>query len=104
MGSKYSVLFLDSVKSFIQKLPKEDQGKISASITVMESGDFKSIYVKTLRTPIKELIVKKYRLVFFFHKNTVYFIGAFVKKTTKTPKMEIENAERVFEKIVRNYK
>ena len=103
MNNKYTVLFFESVKKFVEELPNEDQGKINGAVLAIESGDFWSLHIKTLKTPIKELIIKKYRLVFFIHKNTVYFIGAFVKKTAKTPKIEIENAEKIFKKFMENY-
>lgn len=100
MENKYFVLFFDNVKNFVEGLPNEDQGKINGAVTAMESGDLKSLYIKTLRTPIKELIIKKYRFVFFVYKNVFYFVGAFVKKTAKTPKTEIENAERIFKSMI----
>ena len=104
MDNKYLALFLEDVRIFIDMLPNEDQGKINATTIAMESGDFESIYIKTLKTPIKELIIKKYRLIFFIHKNTIYFIRAFVKKSQKTPKKEMENAEKIYKIIMENYK
>lgn len=104
MGNKYFVLFLQNVKDFIETLPSEDQGKINATITSIELGSFESIYIKTVRTPIKELIIKKYRIIFFIHHTTIYFIGAFVKKTAKTPSKEIKNAEKIYKIIIENNK
>ncbi len=101
MESQYSVLFFDNVKNFIATLPNEDQGKINGIVTAIESGEFKSLYIKTLKTSIKELIIKKYRFVFFIHKNTFYFMRAFIKKTAKTPKIEIKNAEKLYKKILK---
>lgn len=101
MSNKYFALFLDNVRNFIDTLPDDDQGKINATVIAMESGDFESIYIKTLKTPIKELIIKKYRLVFFIHQNTIYFIGVFIKKSTKTPKKEIENAKKIYKMMMK---
>lgn len=97
---QYTVLFLDNVRNFIQALPNEAQGKIKGAVTAMEFGNFKSLYIKTLKTPIKELIVRKYRFIFFTHKTLVYFIRAFIKKTAKTPKQEIEYAEKTYKMII----
>ena len=97
---QYTVLYLDNVKNFIQALPNEDQGKIKGAITAIESGDFKSLYIKTIKTPIKELIVKKYRFIFFFHQTIAYFLKAFIKKTAKTPRKEIEYAEKTYKMII----
>lgn len=103
MKNKYFVLFFDNVKNFIETLPNEDQGKINGAVTAIESGDLRSLYTKTIKTPIKELIIKKYRFIFFIHDNTFYFVRAFIKKTAKTPKIEIENAGRIFKKLTRYY-
>lgn len=86
---------MDHVKQFVSELPNEDQGKIRGAIEAMEFGDFESLYIKTLKSPIKELIIKRYRLVFFPHKACLYFVGAFIKKTAKTPKHEIDKAEKM---------
>ena len=104
MSNIYFPLFLDDVKDFIKNLADADQGKINAIVRAMEMGDFKSVYIKTLKAPIKELIIKKYRFIFFINKNTIYFIRAFVKKTAKTPKNEIENAKKVYKIILENHK
>ncbi|MBI2631164.1 type II toxin-antitoxin system RelE/ParE family toxin [Candidatus Nomurabacteria bacterium] len=104
MKNIYFILFLDEVKEFTEKLSDADQGKINAAAMAMEAGDFESIYIKTLKAPIKELIIKKYRFIFFIHKNTIYFIRAFIKKTAKTPKNEINNAQKVCKIILANNK
>lgn len=104
MSNTYFALFLDEVKEFIEKLGYSDQGKINGIIAAMEAGNFESIYIKTIKTPIRELIVKKYRFIFFIHKNTIYFIGVFVKKTAKTPKFEIDNAQKIYRIILENNK
>ncbi len=104
MKNKYLALFLDEVKDFIGKLPDNDQGKISASVAAMETGNLEPLYIKTLKTPIKELIIKNYRFVFFIHDREIYFVGAFVKKTAKTPKKEIEKAQKVYKLILEDDK
>jgi phage-related protein len=96
----YLVQYLEEVKIFISSLPESEQAKIKADIDTSCSGDFKAIYIKTLKSPIKELIVKKYRIFFFIYKNNIYFIRAFIKKTAKTPKREIENAEKIYKAII----
>lgn len=65
----------------------------------MEQGAFHSVYIKTLRGPIKELIVKQYRMLFFTLGYTIYFVRVFRKKSKKTPRKEIEYAERIYKLI-----
>lgn len=100
---KYFALFFYNTESFIESLPEQERYKVRASILSLKLGDFVSVHIKTLKGPIKELIVKKYRIVFFLHKSALCFIGAFVKKTAKTPKREIENAERAYGNIINNF-
>jgi phage-related protein len=97
---KFKILFISAVKIFIDSLPEEDRAKINCATDAMELNNFDSLYIKTLKTPIKELIIKKYRFVFFINKNDIWFVGSFIKKTTKTPKNEIENAKRLYKEII----
>ena len=104
MNIKYNILFLESVKRFIDGLSFSDKAKIKANIDFLEKGEFDAIYIKTLRTPINVLIVKKYRLLFFIKNKNIYFIDGFVKKTNKTPKQKIENTINLYKQINQNEK
>lgn len=92
---KFEVEFFGEAPRFIEQLPETDKAKILASAKIMET-DFDVVYTKLLRTPIRELVVKKYRVLFFIKKNTIYFVRGFIKKSQKTPVREIEKAERVY--------
>lgn len=98
--NRFKILFINEVRDFINTLSEEDRGKINCDTNAMEFGNFDSLYIKTLQTPIKELIIKKYRLIFFVYKNEIWFIGAFIKKTAKTPKSEIKKAKRLYKEII----
>jgi phage-related protein len=100
MSNQYKALFINKVKEFINNLSEEDRGKVNCDINAMELNVFDSLYIKTLKKPIKELIIKKYRLLFFIHKKEIWFVGVFIKKTTKTPKKEIENANKIYKEII----
>lgn len=96
----YTALFLDSVKDFITDLSETDSAKVAASITIIEKGDLHLVDTKMLKAPIRELKIKKYRFIFFIHKNLIYIIHAFIKKTAKTPQKEIGFAEKVYKMII----
>jgi phage-related protein len=98
--SNFKSLFIESVEDFIHQQNLSDQGKIAAAVTIMEKGGFHLLHIKTLKSPIKELIIKQYRIIFFSKKNIIYFIGAFIKKTSKTPKSEIEQAEKIYKLLM----
>lgn len=96
MEKRYRATLLDSVNEFVDKLPRAERAKIFGTIEKMRSGDWSSVYVKTLKGPIRELIVKQNRILFFINENVLHFIHAFRKKTAKTPPQEIERAEQIY--------
>ncbi len=96
MERRYRVTVLDSVNEFVKELTQAERAKIFSTIEKMRSGDWSSIYIKTLKGPIRELIVKQNRILFFINENMLHFIHAFRKKTAKTPPQEIERAEQIY--------
>jgi phage-related protein len=104
MDYQLNVDFFDNVKEFIDSLPEIDGKKIAASITAITEGNFESVFIKQLRGEIKELKVRKSRLIFFVIHNTVYFVRAFTKKTRKTPKNEIDLAEQIYKSMYNKLK
>lgn len=95
--NKYQARILDRAKGFIQNLEIHDRAKIAAAIKTLESGNFQSVETKTLKGPIKELIVRSYRITFFVSKeHTIYFVSGFRKQTRKTPRNEIEYSQNIF--------
>jgi len=104
MENLYSTFTLRETEKFLKSLPPKDEAKIRASLHVMKSGDFKSPYIKTLRGPIKELIVSSYRFIFFISPDhTIYFTSAFRKKSRKTPQQEIDKAEHIYTLAIAEY-
>ncbi|MFH1170220.1 MAG: type II toxin-antitoxin system RelE/ParE family toxin [Candidatus Vogelbacteria bacterium] len=92
----YEVRIFRKVTKFVDGLTHTDRVKVTANIKIMEMGGFDSVYIKTLRGAVKELIIKKHRFVFFVHEHTIYLVSAFIKKTQKTPPREINNAEKIY--------
>ncbi len=86
---------LESAKKFIDSLPSKDQADILADLGAVKQSDFEIIKVKILKGKIKELIVRKYRILFFIRSGSVYVTNGFVKKSQKTPKREIDYAEKI---------
>ncbi|MEK7117037.1 MAG: type II toxin-antitoxin system RelE/ParE family toxin [Patescibacteria group bacterium] len=83
----------------MSNLPPDDQDKISGTIEALKNKRFDSIYIKQLKGGIKELRIKKFRLIFFIHEEIVYFVRIFIKKTNKTPRNEIDIAEKHYKLI-----
>ena len=101
MDKKFNVLVLNTVDKYLNELSLVEKSKIEASFSVLENGDFKLLNIRHLRGDIKELKIKRHRIIFFIHKNTICFVDAFVKKTQKTPKRKIENALKIYKEIIK---
>ncbi len=101
MENRYKTAYHNSVTNFLRELPPKNRSKVEKNVRVMQAGDLYSPRTKTLRGPIRELIVKEYRILFFVHEHTIYFVRAFRKKSAKTPKQEIEYAERIYKLITK---
>ncbi|MDO8590689.1 MAG: type II toxin-antitoxin system RelE/ParE family toxin [bacterium] len=97
--SRFHALILDEVEHYVGNCPENDQVKIKAAMVTMEKGDFQSVHTKLLQGPIKELIVKNHRLIFFIIPPRIYFVRGFRKKSQKTPKHEIESALKKYKFI-----
>lgn len=96
------IILLDDIEDFILSLPIKDQYKISSALDALRNRKFDTVYIKQLRGNLKELKVRKYRLIFFIHKNEIYFLRVFIKKSDKTPKREIDLAEKFYKQLNNN--
>lgn len=95
----YKLVVLEEVKDFIDSLPEKDRVKITSEVEALCNSYFGVLYIKTLRGKIKELIVGRYRIIFFIEICIIYLIRIFLKKTKKAPISEIEYAEKIYKII-----
>jgi phage-related protein len=98
----YSIFFFQEAEEFIGSLSEKDRAKVFAVIKILGTN-FSAVYTKPLKGPIKELIVRQYRLLFFIKDTIIYITSGFTKKTKKTPKREIERVEILY-KTIQNQK
>lgn len=96
---KRDVRIFQPAKEYIRSVSERDQGAIAADIQTMASGELESVYTKQLRGVIRELIVGDHRLTYFGLGRLLCFVRGFMKKTGKTPKKEIEFAEKVHKMV-----
>lgn len=87
------------VKEFIKRLAPKTVGKISQSLDLLkEHGPLLGMpYSKKLTREINELRIRgkeEVRILYTFSKNNIYLLHAFKKKTQKTPRKEIDTAEK----------
>jgi phage-related protein len=98
--AKYTVFYLDAVTAEIEALPPPVQARIKAAEEALSLGEFQSLYIKTLKGPIRELIVGDHRLVYFpWKERHLLFVDIFRKKSKKTPLQVLRRAERIYKKI-----
>lgn len=91
----YQNIHFQGVLDFINDLSHEDQGKIRLAFDAIERGYFNAVHVKNVRSPVKELIVRQYRILFVIKSKEIYFLTMFIKKTRKTPVQEIDRAFKI---------
>lgn len=103
MEKPFSIQFLDTAAKYTGSISIADQATLAAHLGFIRLGDFGSVRTKQLRGPIRELIVGHHRLTYFRLGMVLYFVRGFRKKTAKTPKSEIEYAEKIYT-IVKNSK
>jgi len=99
MPRSFQTVILTGAKRYVAGIPKVDRGAILRGIEVLAVGNLEEAHTKQLRGPIRELITGHHRLTYFKLNSTIYFVSGFRKKSTKTPKQEIEYAEAVLLRI-----
>lgn len=91
------VKILRPARKYIQEeLKDSERGALQADMEAMRSGDFESVRTKKLRAKVYELISGNHRITYFQLKRNLYFVRGFRKKTNRTPKKEIEYAEKIY--------
>ena len=102
-GRQITVILSDEADSFVRRQPLKAQQKIAYNIRKLQSGLMeKELFKKLENSEIWELRTLFngicYRLFAFWDTETETLVVAthgIVKKTQKTPKKEIEKAERI---------
>lgn len=99
MHKKFKALILEEARTYISNLNDAEQGVAKADIESMEAGDFESVKTKQLKGKVRELIFGAHRITYFQLRSSLYFIRGFPKKSAKTPKREIEYAEKIYQMV-----
>lgn len=100
---RYAKLYRNYFKDFYKKLDKKSRAKVDWTIQLIEYQEYVPIeYLKKLSgtDDIWEIRVRQSSnalrvLCFFDEGNIIILENGFKKKTQKTPKTEIEKAERI---------
>lgn len=102
-GRSIKVTFMDEAREFVYSLPEKAQKKITYNLLKVEGGEMdKDLFKKLENSEIWEFRTlfngTCYRLFAFWDTKIEALVVAthgIVKKTQKTPKKEIEKAERI---------
>lgn len=95
------VLFLSKADEYIQSLSTENKAKIKVHIDECACGNFEAIQTKQLRGAVREIIVGKYRVIYFIEKSLLFVCDVFAKSSQKTPKRRIDNATKIHKEIIK---
>lgn len=99
MQGSLQTIFLSGAKRYLREISRQDRATIGRDIHALAAFD-QDVDTKQLRGPIRELIVKHHRITYFEYDSALYFVRGFHKKSTKTPKQEIDYAEEVCKKVM----
>ncbi|MFH1790034.1 MAG: type II toxin-antitoxin system RelE/ParE family toxin [bacterium] len=114
---EYKVKFYQDVKGgipvieYLENITKKEKAKILKYIEFLRNskGYLDEPYSKHIKGKIRELRVdfsnNRHRIFYFtFIRKTIILLHAFLKKTSKTPKKEIEKAEENLKDVINNQK
>ena len=87
---------LSGAREYLTSLSEKEQAVFRGALDVLGNYGEGLVHTKQLRGPIRELIIAHHRVTYFRLGNTVYFVRGFRKKSRKTPRQEIEYAERTY--------
>ena len=96
MVSSLNVVVLEGAKKYLLTISDDERGLIARDIESLRMNETEHVDIKQLRRKIRELRSGPHRLSYFERKQTLYFVRGFRKKSTKTPKREIEYAEKIY--------
>ena len=90
-------IFDTSLEQFIESLEKPTIAKVLRTIDLLELFDSQlgMPHTKKISNELFELRIggkQKVRIFYAFHKNNIILLHGFVKKSTKIPKKEVNNA------------
>lgn len=88
---------LDPAQRYLDTIDKRVRGRIYADIQALRQGNFAEVRTKQLKGDIRELIRSRHRVTYFKFGFALYFVRGFAKKSQRTPKQEIEYAERLLQ-------
>ncbi len=102
-GRRIKIAFMDAAREFVSSLPEKVQKKITYNLLKVEGGEIdKELFKKLENSDIWEFRTLFngvcYRLFAFWDTEIEALVVAthgIVKKTQKTPKKEIEKAEKL---------
>jgi len=92
------------IDKFILKLDAQTQAKVLRYLELLERHGYKlgMPYSKSLHNGLFELRIigiKHVRMIYCFYKGKIYLLNAFIKKTGKVPKREIDLAIKRFKTL-----
>ena len=92
------------IDKFILNLDAQNQAKVLRYLELLEKYGHKlgMPYSKSLHSGLFELRIignKHIRILYCFHQGKIYLLNAFIKKTNKIPKREIDLGMERFKKL-----
>lgn len=99
---KFTVNLTQNALDDLNSLEKQDRNKALKAFDIISNVDIGAVVTKPLTSKIYEIKADKVRCLFVYSKNKIIVIGViFIKKTQKTPKLQIEKAEKILKEYIK---
>jgi phage-related protein len=97
---EWTVEILEEAERFLGELPVNQEAKAYRIISNIEKNgiEFAGNYSKNISAKLWELKIDQVRLFYFLHRNVFVAVSGYLKKSPKTPKSEIEKAQKIMKK------
>ncbi len=93
---KYKILLTPQANTDLSNLELKDSKKVFKAIDVIENVDINAVNNKALGNKLYEIKIDNIRCLYGYKKGQIIIIALiFIKKTQKTPKINIEKAQNI---------
>jgi phage-related protein len=90
---KYEIYLTPQAKEDLDNLEQKEQKKVLKAIDIIENVDLNAVYNKSLGNKLYEIKIDSIRCLYGYQKGKIIIIAMiFIKKSQKTPKINIEKA------------
>ncbi len=99
---KFTVKLTQNALEELNELEKADKLKALKAFDIISNVDIQAVNTKPINAKLFEIKTDRVRCLYVYAKNQIIVVGViFIKKTQKTPKIQIEKAEKILKEYLK---